>query len=678
MKVQIIIILIFAHLHIMADGAKYKFGKVTNEEVLSSSHHLESDAKAAILYQEGKVTLNYNTSQERFEVVREVYRRIKVYSESYKDIGTFTIPYYSHSKSAEIISGIKGTVFNNVNGKVKKSNLKKEHIFDEETSKYWSQKKIALPNVTKGSVIEIKYKVTSPHDYNIPRWYFQHDIPCDQSIYTVEIPEWFTYNTSSRGTFALDQSKQTLQRTISFWYADDSSRRKLGARRKPGYHNMNYKAHIIEYSASDIPSLRDEANVPHMNNYRSSISHDLLRTRMPDGTVKNYTKSWSDVAKTLSGHKDLGEQVSKKAGELDAVIQKVKDLQPDEQAIHLYNYVRDNYTWNEYYGKYAENGIKGLLKKRSGNIADINLLLANLYHKAGLAPVVVATRARDHGFINFYHPSVTDLNYLLVQYTQENGSKVLLDASDKNIEWGYLPGRALNMKGITLTSSGGQEVAIVNPNIRKTKIVAKANIDDDMDIVMNCTSTNTGYHVLQTRKSLSAYASDEDMMEYLESQHGDRSYESFSNETDPSKPEKIKLKENFKLENVTEELEDKIYIDGFLNMLNTRSNETLFASESRTLPIVKNDVSHAKRTFLLNFPQGYALDSAPEELSISLPNNMGKFSYVVSTQADKLVVNITLIENASIINPQDYKAFKRYYGMIASKAQEKIVLTRKM
>ena len=52
--------------------------------------------------------------------------------------------------------------YNLVNNKVEKTKLKSDGEFIEKTNKFYSEKKITMPNVKVGSIIEYKYIKKSP------------------------------------------------------------------------------------------------------------------------------------------------------------------------------------------------------------------------------------------------------------------------------------------------------------------------------------------------------------------------------------------------------------------------------------------------------------------------------------------------------------------------------------
>ena len=65
----------------MSYGQKYEFGKISKDELQEKSYPLDSNANAAVLYENKKVWYEYVKTQG-FQLVTEVYQRIKLYNKN--------------------------------------------------------------------------------------------------------------------------------------------------------------------------------------------------------------------------------------------------------------------------------------------------------------------------------------------------------------------------------------------------------------------------------------------------------------------------------------------------------------------------------------------------------------------------------------------------------------------
>ena len=80
-----------------------------------------------------------------------------------------------------------------------------------------------------------------------------------------------------------------------------------------------------------------------------------------------------------------------------------------------------------------------MLKKNSGSVGDINLLLIAMLRRAGLQadPVVLSTR--EFGFNLASYPVLQKLNYVIAR-AKVNGKVYFLDAAHSQLGFGQLAG----------------------------------------------------------------------------------------------------------------------------------------------------------------------------------------------------------------------------------------------
>ena len=85
-----------------------------------------------------------------------------MYSKEGFEKATQYIGYYKpDSGKNEMVTSIKGYTFNLEKGRIKREKLTKKGIFDEKRSKYRSVKKMTMPAIKEGCIIELKYKLVS-------------------------------------------------------------------------------------------------------------------------------------------------------------------------------------------------------------------------------------------------------------------------------------------------------------------------------------------------------------------------------------------------------------------------------------------------------------------------------------------------------------------------------------
>jgi Domain of Unknown Function with PDB structure (DUF3857) len=196
---------------ITAQDAPIKYGKIDMEDLQMKAYSKDTSAEAVVLCDYAESYHHYNNSAG-LQMVYERHRRIKILKKSGYDWATHAIV-ISNSKSSsakEYVGEIKGATYNLVDGKIVIDKLTKESIFEEKVSENRIQKKISLPNVKEGSIIEYSYSITSDFDHEIRAWEFQKSIPTMWSEYRVMIPDFYKFQIIGQGyePFAVTETKE--------------------------------------------------------------------------------------------------------------------------------------------------------------------------------------------------------------------------------------------------------------------------------------------------------------------------------------------------------------------------------------------------------------------------------------------------------------------------------------
>lgn len=191
---SVIITMCFLNISVAQD---YRFGKVSKEELLQKEHPTDPSANAAVLYREVKTEFQYNQDSGWY-MVTDYFERVKIYNKEGFDWANAEINLYKGEGEDKLL-GLRGnTYYLDENGKVQDEKLRKDGIFEEETSKYLTQTKITMPAVREGAVIEYKYTINSPFIFNIDEFRFQEIIPIEKVNMVFKTPEYFIYKTHQR------------------------------------------------------------------------------------------------------------------------------------------------------------------------------------------------------------------------------------------------------------------------------------------------------------------------------------------------------------------------------------------------------------------------------------------------------------------------------------------------
>ena len=111
----------------------------------------------------------------------------------------------------------------------------------------------------------------------------------------------------------------------------------------------------------------------------------------------------------------------------------------------IYEFVKNNITWNGYDGKYASDGLKAVWERKKGSAGEINLLLTNLLNVADIEAYPVLAAERDFGKIDTTYPYIERFNKT-VAFAIADGRQYILDATQENCPAGLTPFPLLGTK----------------------------------------------------------------------------------------------------------------------------------------------------------------------------------------------------------------------------------------
>jgi transglutaminase-like putative cysteine protease len=647
----------------------YELGKVTVQELEEKEHPVEKDAAAAVLFTVGSTNFEYS-GDDGFRIVTEIITKIKIYKKEGYDFANHSEKYFVGGNSKEKVMFTKAVTYNLVNGKIEKTKLGSEGEFSEDLNKFWSVKKISMPNVREGSIIEYRVVITSPFISNFPEWEFQKEIPVNYSEYSTFIPEYFIYNKHYKGFLTPATTTTSKERTIEYSYTEDMPERGVAIAERVKT-SVAFKEEKTKYTLANIKALKEEAFVNNINNYRISILHEISGTRYPGSPYKNLSTDWESVTQTIYREDDFGGEL-KKTGyfekDLDLVLN--NSTSKIDKMYSILNFVKSKMNWNNYYGINCSDGVRTAYKNNKGNVAEINLMLTAMLRYAGLTANPVLLSTRENGISIF--PNRTSFNYVIAAVEIEEGV-VLLDATEKIATPNILPIRVLNWEGRLIRIDGSSTSVSLVPSIlsKDTKQIM-AKLDSEGKITGKIRIQNTDYNAYNFRSNYLQVSKDS-YIERLEKSYNNTQIDEYNvtNDKDLAKPviEDIAFTSN----NLVEIIGSKIY---FSPMLFFQLSENPFKLEKREYPVDFVYPQQDKYTFSITIPEGYQVESVPAPLAIAIDNNMVVYKYNIQTVGNSIQLTTTLDVNQSIVPPHYYEGLKEFFKNVVEKQIEKVVLVK--
>lgn len=647
---------------------KYELGKVTIKELSEKVHPKDTSAVAAVLFQKGSTffTFSQNTG---FEKVTKVQSRIKIYKKEGYDWANHVVPYYLEGDIKENLSFSDAVTYNLVDDKIEKTKLKSEGEFDEKLNRYWGQKKITMPNVKEGSIIEFEYTIKSSNFGHLKDWEFQYNIPVNYTEYKTSVPEFYVYKEKQKGYFFPKKEVNVVPKLQIV-----TSKERVGSNSVRTHFNeeeLRYNESQTLYTAIDVPAIRDEKFVNNIKNYSSSISHELSMIKFPNESPREFSTDWESVAKTIYENEDFGDELNKTGyfeNDVNALIAGLSSR--EEKIATIFTFVKSKVKWNNYYGYSCNDGVKAAYKKQSGNVGEINLMLTAMLRYAGIEANPVLLSTRSNGIE--YFPNRKAFNYVIAAVEIEN-DLILLDATDKNSLPNILPIRDLNWFGRIIRKGGSSaQVNLMPKGVSKGVTNAIVSIDQQGKVVGKIRKQYFDYSAYSFRNQYGDLSKESYLEEFEKENKGIEvgEYESL-NIRDLGKP----VVENFSFEsnNSVEIIGDKMY---FSPMLFLAWSKNPFTQEKREYPIDFGYPTQDKFMVSISIPDGYVVESIPESKAISLPEGMGLFKINVAKKENQVQLMLNRDFNAPIVSAEYYEALKQFFDIMVKSETDKVILKK--
>ncbi|WP_161890229.1 DUF3857 domain-containing protein [Pontibacter russatus] len=641
----IILFFLLGSASLQAQAQAGKFGKVEEAELRMQTYEKDTSAAAVVLSDYALTRFDFSGE---IRVITERHMRIKILKKSGYDVANISVPYYSYGTTRDKVMSIKGYTYNLEGSEIVKEKLDSKTVFDEKRNEYWYLKKFTMPNIKEGSVIDVAYTISSERVYSLDDWEFQRSIPTVWSEYRLRIPEYFDYKFLMQGYHPLYQTDN----------------------QKSGGTNMVNNAYV--WIMKDVPALKEENYITSITDYQSKIGFELQQVRFPGEAARIMTGSWDKVNEDLLTSEYFGNQLKRNnffKEDLAAV--QAKHKEPEQQMLAIFELVKARMTWNDKTGLFAENPIRKTYDLRQGSAAEINLLLTSMLREADLEANPVAVSTRDHGrVLTSNSPMIGKFNYVIA-HVKVGDKEYLLDATEPLLPAGMLPFRCLNGHGRLIKKDGHGWVALNASSPRSTLFSADITINSKGGMAGTGHESAAGYNALYLRKTI---------LEEGESKYAESKAKEVG-DFKMGKPEIKNLRDIDSALDITYEIsasgsgqENSII---YLNpMLGQGEKENPFKLEERLYPV--DFGAPIDETYMCRFtiPEGYALDEAPKSIAVNLPEQAGRFMYVVQQQGNVVQVMSKVSINKPVFYAPEYGNLKELYNQIIAKHAEQIVLKK--
>lgn len=644
-----LLILLLLSISIYAQSQVFEVGmNVTKEELTTNTYAKDPDANAVVVYDYGNAFFN----KESWRLNVEIKEKIKILTKDGLVYGKREIPLYLGKDSRENIIDIKATVHNIVNGETVTSTLSRDAIFTEKNDNY-EVVRLVFPNVKVGSIITYSYTKTTKFWNKFQPWYFQQDIPVIYSEYNTSIPGNYEYNVKLVGSIPLDVKTNDVELNC------------LEAGRG-AYANCA----ISKYVMKDIPAYKEEDYTTTRDNYLSRIEYELSVVRQFNGDVDKISKSWEDVDGELKADSDFGRQINKERLVKDILPNNITSISDKtEKAKAIYQFVLDNYTWNNESGRY-DASIKPLLEEGGGSAFEINLLLQNLFYSEDLESFPMLISTRENGLATKVYPVLTDFNYVIVKLNIGDDT-YYVDATDPYLSFGELPLYCLNQYGRVYDIEYASYWEDIKQGYSTTQIGGKYKLDTNNQLVGDVTIAVTGVNAYTKKRVFS-----ENPSLYLENLKSSYQNSTINEHKVISKGKNpTRFLEELKVTSDEELVADKIYFNPFIYKF---YEDNPFKLKERTYPVDFGYKQAFLYTLELDLSDNLKVTELPKPLNMALPNKAGSINFSCAANEKKLSVFVRIKLDKPIYDIGYYDALKVFMSKIVDLQNNSVIVLEKV
>lgn len=646
-----------------------KAGKVSAEELAKTSYAIDTVASAVIIADIGSSKIIGN-NKGWFSLEYRFYRRIHILKKEAFDWATVKIPLYTLENDEESMRDLRAVTYNLENGKVVESKLNtKTEVFTEKKNKNTLIRKFTLPNVKEGSVIEYSYTIKSDFLFNIQPWNFQGEVPRLWSEYTVSLPPFLNYMLISQLTrpFIVDEVKDKRET-----YLVEVKRQINGLYNTTDRLNISCTVTNFRWAMNNVPAFHTEAFTSSPLNYLERLEFQLSGYLEPLEEQK-ILRTWPDMAKELLKRDDFGAGLSNLNGiwpdELDRELQKVST--ETERAKTVFAYVRDRFSCTDHYQLYMEESLKKVVDKKSGGVAEINLLLTAFLKQIGLQADPVILSSRGNMFVNSRYPVASRFNYVITRVIAD-GKEYLLDASAPLSGFGKPPSVCFN-----------GTARLVDSTARAINLLPEMNTEVT-NTKFEFTATSGGSWKGQFTRQYGYYQS-ADIRQQLRGGKPDELFKELRNQYSNGlvfsdlKADSVRNYESPVYLHLACEWEQdtsgRIY---FSPVLENKWKQHPFKSDTRLYPVELPYCIQDVYSLSFPIPDGYQVEEMPRQSTFKLSTKGDAiFEYRVSQSAGVLRISYRLDLKRAMFQPDEYEHLRSFFAMVSAKLEEQVVLRKK-
>jgi hypothetical protein len=384
--------------------------------------------------------------------------------------------------------------------------------------------------------------------------------------------------------------------------------------------------------------------------------------------------TWTKATDELMKLEDFGAPLKEENEWLDPLLEKIVKSPGDplQQAREIYYYISGNFTCTDHNDKYIVTTLRDVVKKQSGSVGDLNLLLAAMLRRRHIKADPVLLSTREFGFNPSQYPILDRLNYVICR-AEAGGQVYYLDAARPKLAFGSLPENCYNGHARIISEKDSGSVYFWSDSLKEKEnilVILSNGVRGGLEGSFQSVSGYPGSYEIREKAGRSGVPG---FFKDIQTSYGEDMRISNGGIDSLDNPE-VPLTIHYDLQLSANNGEDLIY---FNPILSGDYKENPFSAADRKYPV---EMPHTLDwTYILNMeiPGGYAVEELPKSARVSFNGNEGSFEYLVANEGGRIQLRSRVKLDRTEFLPQDYNMLRDFFAYIVKKQSEQIVFKKK-
>ncbi|MBR1959824.1 MAG: hypothetical protein IKA34_04550, partial [Bacteroidales bacterium] len=426
---------------------------------------------------------------------------------------------------------------------------------------------------------------------------------------------------------------------------------------------------VDKYSAADIPAFKEEPYLYNADQYYTALHYDIRSLTIPGSVYEDFSVNWGDVDDSYLDS-DMMRRFRAQCQFKDEVAALPADGSDMDRIVSAVKLVKGKVAWDKSY-KVLPQPLAQVVKAQSGTNADINCLIAGCLREMGYTVEPVMIKLRSSGLLLEHQPEMHPYDTFILKVTAADGTSYYLDGGSDDAYINVLSPLMLVEKARVLRPERmSQWVDLTRLGRNGTIMSVKASVTPDMSLTGTVTSKFSGQDSYSIKRDYNSFDDEDGFIENIEnntlqevlefSQSGMKDYSSnasyeykFSSDLGPEG--------------------DRIYINPFISRFHSKDS---FQSIKREYPIDFPYPYMINYMFILEIPEGYAVEQMPENALVKLQGLDATLKLLANVRGQVLQISFSYTQNKMIGLVNDYESIREFWQYINDTYESMIVLKK--